>query len=416
MASRMQLLLGTMATCVAWAGIACVETSNEATRQELLSPIDDTGGLPALNVDLHGTSVSGLSAGAYMAVQFHVAYSSIMRGAAAFAGGPYFCAEGALNAALTTCMTGSPSPSRAIDSTRRFAAAGTIDDPAALAGQRVFVFGGASDTTVVPAVVDALSQYYRAFTDRVRYESRRPSTGHTMPTLDYGNDCSATAEPWIGRCNYDGAGIALQEIYGSLSPPATSLSGQFVTIDQAAFLPNPTSHSVATAGYAYIPQSCREGARCRVHVVFHGCKQYAGGSVGDRFYRHAGYNAWADTNQIVVLYPQTTPKIGSNPNGCWDWWGYDSPDYAKRSAPQMAMVRAMIDALARSGSVDGGAVDAGACFVANNYQHVVAGRAHVALGYALANGSNQNMGLYSVGIVTSLRRLSTNHYVVGNCP
>ena len=417
---------------------ACVASNDERHGREggELQPEARTAALPALNIDVMDTSVSGLSAGAYMAVQFHVAYASTLSGAAIFAGGPYDCAEGSLNTALTTCMTGSPAPpdpARAVDATKRFAAAGSIDDPSNLARQRVFLFGGANDTTVVPPVMDALESYYRAWNPAaLRYEKRHPGTGHTMPTLAYGGDCGTTAEPWIGKCNYDGAGIALAHIYGSLEPPASSLSGRFVSLAQATYLSNPASHSVADTGYAYIPASCEGGTQCRVHVAFHGCKQYASGSVGDRFYKHAGYNEWADTNRIVVLYPQTIPTNGTNPNGCWDWWGYDSPNYATRAAPQMAMVRRMIDAFAGGGgdagdggdagnAGDGGAADAArdsgtTCFVANNYEHVTRGRAHVAWGYALADGSNQNMGLYSVGVVTSLRQTGADSYVIGTCP
>lgn len=38
-------------------------------------------------------SVSGVSSGAYMAVQLHVAYSETFMGVGSIAGGPYFCAE-----------------------------------------------------------------------------------------------------------------------------------------------------------------------------------------------------------------------------------------------------------------------------------------------------------------------------------
>jgi poly(3-hydroxybutyrate) depolymerase len=41
------------------------------------------------------------------------------------------------------------------------------------------------------------------------------------------------------------------------------------------------------------------------HVALHGCKQNFD-AVGDRYTRHAGYNEWADTNQLIILYPQTT--------------------------------------------------------------------------------------------------------------
>ena len=55
------------------------------------APGGDT--LPQLGVDIDETSVSGLSAGAYMAGQLQVAHSTHMTGAGIVAGGPYGCAE-----------------------------------------------------------------------------------------------------------------------------------------------------------------------------------------------------------------------------------------------------------------------------------------------------------------------------------
>jgi hypothetical protein len=56
--------------------------------------------------------------------------------------------------------------------------------------------------------------------------------------------------------------------------------------------------------------------------------------------RNTGYNRWADSNNIVMLYPQTSLAAT---NSCWDWWGYDSANYAKKSGPQMAAIKAMVD-------------------------------------------------------------------------
>ncbi len=89
---------------------------------------------------------------------------------------------------------------------------------------------------------------------------------------------------------------------------------------------------------------------CRLHVVFHGCQQYAG-LIGDAFYTRAGYNEWAESNAIVVLYPQTSAWSGSlfgagrNPKGCWDWWGYSGANFHRRDGKQMLAVARMINAL-----------------------------------------------------------------------
>ncbi|MBI1890355.1 MAG: PHB depolymerase family esterase [Burkholderiales bacterium] len=60
---------------------------------------------------------------------------------------------------------------------------------------------------------------------------------------------------------------------------------------------------------------------------------------------------------------------------------------------------------------------AGACYTSSNYAHVSGGRAYNSLGYAKANGSNQNMGLYNTYTITKLRKTGTNYYVIDStCP
>lgn len=56
------------------------------------------------------------------------------------------------------------------------------------------------------------------------------------------------------------------------------------------------------------------------------------------------------------------------------------------------------------------------CTTSSNYTHVTAGRAHVSGSYALANGSNQNMGLNNLFYTTTLKKTGTNYYVIGTCP
>ena len=58
------------------------------------------------------------------------------------------------------------------------------------------------------------------------------------------------------------------------------------------------------SGYVYVPNSCAaRNAKCKLHVAFHGCNQDME-TVGDAFVRHSGLNEWADTNNLVILYPQ----------------------------------------------------------------------------------------------------------------
>jgi hypothetical protein len=296
--------------------------------------------------------------------------------------------------------------------------------------------------------MDSLHAYYATYmsSGSIQYVDRRPGTSHTMPTVDYGTSCDESMSPYIGSCNYDGAGLALSQIYGTLAPAATTLSGTIVTIPQSKFIADPASHSLAESAYAYVPSSCAHGETCKVHVAFHGCEQNEA-SVGSDFYEHAGYNPWADTNHIVVLYPQTVAG-GSNFEACWDWYGYDSADYATKTGPQMAMVKAMIDYFASgatlptgaAGTADAGStgpgagsLDAGAftfpaydaaavfpsatCVTDSNEDHVLFGRAHATGGDAFANGSNDALGSESALVFTSLKETSSGYYVkTTSCP
>src|SRR5262249_56886574 len=86
---------GLLASLCVTGALALVAASSPAAAQ--------TVPLPSYNVDINQTSVSGLSAGGYMAVQFDIAFSSMLRGAGIIAGGPYYCAQGNLFTATSTC-------------------------------------------------------------------------------------------------------------------------------------------------------------------------------------------------------------------------------------------------------------------------------------------------------------------------
>jgi poly(3-hydroxybutyrate) depolymerase len=306
--------------------------------------------LPGLDADASAT-VSGLSSGAYMAVQFHVAHSARVKGAGAVAGGPYYCAQGSLWTAYHNCMRpggSQPLPSVATlrAETEALAKNARIDPTAHLASARAWLFTGSGDETVTREVVEGLYAFYSAYktmTLIVRHET----AGHAMVTEEAGNkDCGATRSPFINDCDYDAAGALLQHLLGPLVPPAAQPAGRLESFDQAPF----GGHSISMddEGYVYIPKEC-EAQRCRVHVAFHGCRQ-GRGAVKDRFAREAGYNRWADTNRIVVLYPQAIARWWwiYNPNGCWDWWGYTGAQYHTKEGAQIRAVKAMLERLSET--------------------------------------------------------------------
>lgn len=305
--------------------------------------------LSAYNVNISDSSVSGLSSGAYFATQMQVAYSSMFRGAGIFAGGPYDCAQGVLSTALFTCMkttTGKPDVAASISTTNSRAAAGELDDPSFLARHKVYLYSGTKDTTVMTAVMDALEQYYESFLskDSILYETTIPS-GHTQPTNDSSNNpnCGRTQSPYVSYCEYDGAGVALQHIYDNqLSTPSGSTDGDMIEFDQTEFL---KGDGMATSGYVYVPKPCSSGSLCRLHIALHGCVQSVA-EVGTAYIDGSGYNEWADANNFIVLYPQikATHSNPSNPNGCWNWWGYnnDVNTYDTNKGSQMQAIMQMM--------------------------------------------------------------------------
>ena len=52
------------------------------------------------------------------------------------------------------------------------------------------------------------------------------------------------------------------------------------------------------------------------------------------------------------------------------------------------------------------------CFTNNNYELTVLGYAYQSFGYAFAKGSNQNMGLWSLGVTTSLSETKPGYFVI----
>src|SRR5271156_5638937 len=61
-----------------------------------------TATLQGYNVEKNQNSISGLSSGAFMTVQLHLAHSMSFIGAGVIAGGPYRCVESFRDTALVT--------------------------------------------------------------------------------------------------------------------------------------------------------------------------------------------------------------------------------------------------------------------------------------------------------------------------
>jgi poly(3-hydroxybutyrate) depolymerase len=300
-------------------------------------------------IDPKETTLSGLSSGAYMATQYQFAHSSTVKGAAIFAGGPYYCAQNLLNNAMMQCMYAlSPIPLATLELyARTQASTGNIDPLSHLANHRVFLFSGVQDATVKPAVVRTLETMYSNMGVTNMKSNFALAAAHTFPTIDEGNSCTLSYTPYISACNYDGAGVALEAMYDTLKPPVEAPLTNIIAIDQSRFTGGATlaSLSLGPEAYLYVPTGCKDRATpCKLHVALHGCQQYKN-AIGMKYVELTGFNNWGEANNIFILYPQATSSQFSpqNPNGCWDWWGYVNANFATKNGPQIRFLYNLIN-------------------------------------------------------------------------
>lgn len=342
--------------------------------------------LSGYNADLSQSSISGLSSGAFMTVQMHLAHSSRFVGAGIIAGGPFRCAESyraaamiaedalTLNA-LYTCMnplipqTG-PKPGKLAEVARETAAAGLIDDVKNLARNRIYIFTGSEDKVVYSDVVNTTREFYQQLgvpAKNILYVDDIPA-GHSIITDNpEDSDLPLNQPPYINNGGFMQSWDILNHIYGPLEKPSKQLSGSILRFDQTEFFDGLERASMSKFAYAYVPKAVTEGAPCRVHIAMHGCKQgynyinYVNGRpdtqnsppYGNRYFTTTGYNQIADSNNLIILYPQAQGIDSDgvqNPDGCWDWWGYTSedpenPDYYSKNAIQIQAIYRMLERL-----------------------------------------------------------------------
>jgi poly(3-hydroxybutyrate) depolymerase len=291
----------------------------------------------SLNIDPDQVTVSGISAGGQMAHQLHIAYPDVFSGVGIIAGGPFGCAEGSLATAMTRCMgnvDGELPLAQFAEEIRSAAKDGTLGDTAMLADDPVWVFHGALDKTVDAKLSDATVKLYDVFmpSENIRYVND-VEVAHTFPTRDHGNECTSTASPFIGDCDYDAAGELLQHLYGKLKKPAENLIFKLTETT----LPGALAAGLLETAYLYVPPACTNTDQsCKAQLVLHGCAQSTA-QIGTVFIEQSGYLPWAEANNIVLAFPQVAPAA-ANPIACWDWWGYTGASYRWRDGAQMKVL------------------------------------------------------------------------------
>jgi hypothetical protein len=177
--------------------------------------------LPPLGVTLSATSVSGLSSGAYMAGQIEVAHSKDIVGAGIVAGGPFACAETESSRlfpywpvviwqnaaqAANVCMNdswGAPDADKLAKRAKELADDGKIDPLSGLADDKVYLFSGNEDQTVLRSVVESAKRFYAAVgVPEASVTLVEKEGGHAFLTETEGTACGLSKEPYVSDCDY----------------------------------------------------------------------------------------------------------------------------------------------------------------------------------------------------------------------
>lgn len=318
--------------------------------------------LPRYQIDPAKVFVAGISAGGFAAVQMHVAHSATFKGAAIYAGGVYWCAgAGGAATALANCGGLTLSTNQAsynstlaasIDYLDLQSSLGTIDSATNLQGQPVYLWSGTQDKVVNPREMVDLNSEYQRYGANVKFDSTFPAAhGWESPNGELA--CGTNGSPFMVNCFqngvvYDSVQTWLTMFIGPLKPRNNGpLSGTLYSFDQTEFGASPNV-SMSPTGSVFVPKACERGQHaCGLVLALHGCLQQAS-LIGNRWVTEAGINEWADTNKLVVVYPDTIASSApgpTNPNACFDWWGYSNqndPNYALKSGMQMSALYAMV--------------------------------------------------------------------------
>eukprot|EP00055_Hartaetosiga_balthica_P013341 m.68078 g.68078 ORF g.68078 m.68078 type:complete len:364 (+) comp8234_c0_seq1:87-1178(+) len=311
--------------------------------------------LPLLNINKDTLSLSGISAGGAMAIQLHVSHSKVFQSMAAFAGPPYYCANANVDVALTSCMKDPALISLAdlIAATTFAASALSIDNPINMRGDKIWLFTGQKDSVVVSGVMAKTLKYYENYvrnSSDIMFINSYPAEHAWITTNAIAKDCGYLGEPFLNDCGFDAAySLLSHNLPFEIKGKGTFNESNLYQFSQTIYIIDrlPSDISFNQVGYAYIPKQClAESTQCHLHVSLHGCEQDMD-TIGTAFVSDTGLNEYAETNNLVILYPQVirSPDIPYNPKGCFDWWGYTGVDYASQPGLQQQAIMRMIEAI-----------------------------------------------------------------------
>jgi hypothetical protein len=240
-------------------------------------------------------------------------------------------------------------------SNRYLAKGGSLwDNPASLAGKKMFTYAGEQDPFLDNTRQGGLL-YEQLYNVSLASKFDLPHAHAWQSVLGPVAQCDT-----VNIDNYDLAGQILQHIYGNVRRGNAKQANLHV-LQQSSFLPSGTANvsqiKLAAEAGAYIPASCMASpSPCSLHVHFHGCDAEWDGKCGrqwpDAGVYSSGFNQWADASKIIVLYPQLEyiPPCGKPDCSCWDYGPGDNTQIGfafgeGKANRQLQTVANMADAL-----------------------------------------------------------------------
>lgn len=325
--------------------------------------------------------VSGLSAGGAMTAVMLAAYPDVFQGGSVVAGIPYNCGTSCQNMAV------SKTPQQWGDLVRN------ANPGYAGPWPRVAIWHGQSDTTVVPANGTELMTQWT----NVRGGSQTPASTTSLPgntTLEtYASDAvrlykvagmghGTPVDPGSGA---DQCGTAASYFLDTIC--SAYRDALFFGLDGGGSTPTPPG---APAGLTVTGVSDTSVALSWTAVS---------GATGYHVYR----GGTKITSSPVTATAYTATGLSAGTAYTFTVTAVSASGESAQSTPASATTT--------------GGTTPPVCYTASNYAQVAAGRAYHSLGYAYADGSNQNMGLYNTFYTHTLKQTAPNHWVIadGQC-
>ncbi|MFI5755477.1 PHB depolymerase family esterase [Streptomyces sp. NPDC051569] len=346
--------------------------------------------------DSHRVFVTGLSAGAGMAADLLADYPDVFAGGSIASGLPAQCATS--QAAASSCQTSSQNltPAQWGDKVRNSYPGYTGPWP------RVAIWQGASDYTVYPVNSTELrDQWTNVWGIGQTASSTRTLTGNTTESLY--ND--ATGKPAVALYSIAGMGHGLAVNPGSGADQCGTSASYFLkSICSSYYTAKFWGLDGSTGGGPGDPGDPGSGslpAPTGLKVT---------GTTGTT--ASLSWSALTGAASYTVL--RNGVKAGTSTSPAFT-------DTGLTAGTSYSYTVVGVDAAGKAGATSSpvtatttGSGSPAACYTDNNYNQVVAGRAHQSGGHAYANGSNQDMGLWNTFVTHTLRESPAGYFVIAD--